>query len=86
MLVGEGVEPVRQLLRVNPAKLMSADVELSSVIAQDRGVAQKFMCLNAAPQCALGGDPDRVRRDLKRGEAQPLEMSRPRRLIGEPRL
>lgn len=41
--------------------------------------------LNAAPQCPLGGDPDRVRRRIQPGKAQPVEMCQPGIAIGEAR-
>jgi len=68
------------------AQRVPADVKLPGVIAQNHRVAQKLMRLNAAPQRRFGGNPDRVGRDLQRGEAEPVEMRQPRGLISEPRL
>ena len=60
--------------------------ELPGIVTQHDGIAEEFVRLNAAPQRALGGDPDRLGRDLQRVEAQPVEMRQPRGLISEPRL
>src|SRR3954466_4255304 len=65
---------------------MSPDVELSGIIAQHHGVAEKFVRLNAAPQSALGGDTNRVGRHRQRGEAEPVEVCQPSGLIAELRL
>jgi len=86
MLIVERVQFMHQPFRVNPAQRVPADVELPGVVAQNHGVAQEFVRLNAAPQRRFGGDPHWVRRDLQRGEAEPLEKCHPRGLIGEPRL
>ena len=83
MLVGEGVQLMHQPFRMDPAQRMPADVELSGIIAQHHAVAEEFVRLNAAPHGALGGDPHRVGRDVQPGEAEPVEMRQPGRLIGE---
>ena len=83
MLVGEGVQLMHQPFRMHPAQRVLADVELPGVIAQHHGVAQEFVRLNAAPQCALGGDLHRIGRDVQRGEAEPVEMRQPCLLISE---
>ena len=74
---------MHQPFRVYPAQRMTADVELSSIIAQHHAVAEEFMRLNAAPHSALGGDPHRVGRDVERGQAKSVEVRQPRGLIGE---
>ena len=84
MLVVERIQLMHQPFRVNPAQRMPADVELPGVVAQNHGIAQKFVRLNAAPQRRFGGDPGRVRRDLQRVEAQPVEMCLPGGLVAEP--
>ena len=62
---------------------MLADIELTGIIADDDGVGQKAMCLDAAPQGALGGDHDGIRIDRKGRDAEPVEMGGPGRPIGE---
>jgi hypothetical protein len=51
-----------------------ADVELPGIVTQNHGVAQKFVRMNAAPQCPFGGDPDRVGRDLQRVEVSRITL------------
>ena len=63
MLVGERFQLVHQPFRVDPAQRVPADVELPGIVTQHDGIAQEFVRLNAAPQRALGGDPDRLGRD-----------------------
>ena len=54
--VGEGVELVHQPLGMDPAQRMPTDDELTGIVADDDGIAQEAMRLDAAPQRALGGD------------------------------
>jgi len=86
MQIVERIQFMHQPLRMHPAQRMPADVELPRIIAQDYGIAQEFVRLNAAPQRALGGDPDWIGRDFQRGEAEPVEMRQPCGLISEPPL
>jgi len=79
MLVVERIQFMHQPFRVRPTQRVPTDVELPGIVTQNHGVAQEFMRLNATPQRALGGDPDRVRADLQCVEAQPIEMRPPRR-------
>ena len=65
-MVGERVELVHQPLGMDPAQRMLTDRELAGVIADNHGVAQKVMRLNAAPQRAFGGDLHRVGCDRER--------------------
>ena len=44
-------------LCMHPAQGMARDLELASIVAEDDGVGQQAMCLDGAPQCALGGQP-----------------------------
>ena len=53
---------------------MAADAELPGIITQNHGIAQEFVCLNATPTTPPRWRPDRVRGDLQRVEAQPVEM------------
>ena len=62
---------------------MAADVELAGIVADDDGVRQQAMRLDAAPQCAFGGDLDRIWIDRERGDAEPVEMRQEGRLIGK---
>src|SRR6202453_381130 len=46
---GERIEPVNQAFAMNPAQTMKTDIELASVVADDHGVGEKAMRLDAAP-------------------------------------
>src|SRR2546427_6370131 len=70
VLVGEGVELVNQALGMNPAQAVLADVELTGVIADNHGVREEAVRLDAAPQRPLGGDHDGVGIDLERRDAE----------------
>ena len=41
------------------------------------------MCVNAAPECALGGDLHRVWGDPQSTDGEAVEMGLPRGLVGE---
>src|SRR5690349_18447720 len=56
LLVGEGVELVDQPLGMHPAQRVLTDGELASIVADNHGVTQKLVRLDAAPECSLGGD------------------------------
>jgi hypothetical protein len=45
---------------MHPAQRVAAHCELSGVIAQDDRVAQKIMCVDAAPDRPFGGDLDLI--------------------------
>jgi hypothetical protein len=64
---------------MDPAQAMLADIELPGIIANDDGVAQETMGLDAAPQGAFGGDQHGV--GGRDGEL--FEVRVPGRLIGE---
>ena len=81
--VGECIEFVNQTFGVDPAQAMRADIELAGVVADDHGVGEQAMRLDAAPQSAFGGDQHGIGMDLEGGDAEPLQMSVPRRAIGE---
>ena len=68
---------------MNPAQAMRADIELAGVVADDHGVGEQAMRLDAAPQSAFGGNQHGIGMDLEGGDAEPLQMSVPRRAIGE---
>jgi hypothetical protein len=52
-------------------------------IADDHGVGQQAMRLDAAPQGAIGGNQHGIGIDLEGGDAEPIEMCVPSRPIGE---
>ena len=83
MGVGEGIEFVNQTFGVDPAQAMRADIELAGVVADDHGVGEQAMRLDAAPQGPFGGDQHGIGMDLEGGDAEPLQMSVPGRAIGE---
>src|SRR5882757_568849 len=83
LLVGKGVELVNQALGMDPAQAVLTDVELTGVVADDDGIWQKAMRLDAAPQGALGGNHDRIGRDLESRDAKSVEMCGPGAPIGE---
>ena len=62
---------------------MTTHGELPGVIAQHHGIAQEVVCVDTAPDGALGGDLHRVRRRGHCGESEPFEVCRPGGLIGE---
>jgi len=62
---------------------MLADIELAGVVADDHGVGEQAMRLEAAPQSAFGGDQRGIGMDLEGADAEPVQMSVPRRPIGE---
>jgi len=57
--VGERIELVNQALGMNPAEAMRADIELAGVVADDHGIGEQAMRLDAAPQSAFGGESAR---------------------------
>ena len=75
LFIREGVELVNEALGMDPAQAMRADVELPGVIADDDGVGQEAMRLDAAPQGALGGDHDRIGVDLESRDAEAVEIA-----------
>ena len=66
---------------MDPAQAVVADIELAGVVADDDGVGQKAVGLDAAPQGALGGDRDRIGLDRERGDAERFQVGGPSRLI-----
>jgi hypothetical protein len=82
MQVGEAVQLVHQAFGMDPAEGMPADIELSGVVADDDGVGQEAVRLDAAPQGCVGGD-ERIRGGLAGPDGEPIEMGRPGRTIGE---
>src|SRR5271165_6839217 len=81
--VGERIEFVNQTFGVDPAQAVRANIELAGVVADDHGVGQQTMRLDAAPQSPFSGDQHGIGMDLQGGHAEPLQMSVPRRAIGE---
>src|ERR1700688_3069614 len=68
---------------MDPAQAMLADIELAGVVADDHGVAQEAVGLDAAPQGAFGGDQHRIGIDLEGGDAELFKMRVPGPLVGE---
>jgi hypothetical protein len=57
--------------------------ELAGIVADQHGVGQKAVCLDAAPQRPLGGDQHRVRGHPQRRDAEPVEVRLPGGVVGE---
>jgi hypothetical protein len=81
MSVGRDLSTTTDVIRLhrlmNPAQAMLSDIELTGVVADDDGVGQEAMRLDAAPQGALGRDQDWIGIDLERRDAEPFEMRGP---------
>ena len=58
--IGEGVELVHEPLRMYPAERVLADRELTGIIAQDHGVGQEAVRLDAPPQPTFPGQTHRI--------------------------
>lgn len=84
--LGESLELVDEALGMHPAQAMPAERELSSVVADDGGRAQKTVRLDTAPQGAFGGDLHWVMTARDRADGEPGEMVLPSQAIGEPAL
>ena len=65
------------------AQAVLANVELTSIVADDHTVAEKAMGYHAAPQRAFGGDQHWIRIDLEGRDSEPLKMVAPGNLIGK---
>ena len=83
LIIGEGIELVNEPLGMNPEQAMLADIELTGIVADDDGIGQEAMCLDAAPQGSLGGHHNGIGIDLESRNAKPVEMSGPGSLIDE---
>src|SRR5713101_7637737 len=83
LFIGEGIELVNEALGMDPAQAVRADIELPGIIADDDGVGQEAMRLDAAPQGALAGDQYRIGVDLESRDAEAVEMCGPGDLAGE---
>ena len=68
---------MHQSLCMDPTQRMSANGKLTGIIADDDGVAQEAVGMNAAPQCALGRDLHRVWSDVQSTDAEAVEMRLP---------
>ena len=62
---------------------MSANGKLTGIIADDDGLAQEAVGMNAAPQCTLGRDLHRVWSDAHSTDAEAVEMRLPSERIGK---
>ena len=74
---------MNQAFGMDPAEAMPAHVELAGVVADDHGVGEQAMRLEAAPQSAFGGDQRGIGMDLQGRDAEPVQVGVPRRPIGE---
>lgn len=59
-----------QSLGMDPAQSMLDDLELAGVIADNDGVAEQAVLLDAAPERAFGGDLHRIGHDRERPDAE----------------
>ena len=60
MYIRECIQLVHQPFRMHPAQRVPADGELSGIVAQQHGVVQEAVLVNAAPLSSLGGNQHRV--------------------------
>src|SRR6476646_1633066 len=60
MQIRESIKLMHQPFRMDPAQRVLSDVELAGIVAQHHSVAQKTVCMDAAPLSPLGGDRPRV--------------------------
>jgi hypothetical protein len=56
----EGVELMDQPLGMDPAQAVATDIELTGIVADDDGVLEQPMRLDAAPERPLGRDQHRI--------------------------
>src|ERR1700692_2310723 len=83
ILVGEGVQLVNQTLGMNPTQAVLADIELTGVVADDHGVGEEAVRLDAAPQRRLGGDHHGVWIDLEGRDTERFEVGVPGVVTGK---
>lgn len=67
LLIRGGVQFMDQPFRMYPAQSVPADGELSGIVAQQHGIVQEAMRVDAAPLSPLGGDLHRVLDDRQTG-------------------
>ena len=68
---------------MNPAQAMLADIELTGIVADDHGVGEEAVRLDAAPQRRLGGEHHGVWIDLEGRDAELFEVGVPGVVIGK---
>ena len=68
---------------MDPTQPMPADIELAGIAGNDHHLGEQAVGMDAAPQRPFGGDPHRIGQGRKGGNAEPPQMSLPRRPIGE---
>ena len=68
---------------MNPTQAVLADIELTGIVANDHGVAEKAMGFDTAPQRGFGSDEHRIGIDLERRDSELVEMGAPGCLIGK---
>src|SRR5271168_476461 len=81
--LGERIEFVNQTFAMGPTQAVQADVELASVVADNHGIGEQAMRLDAAPQSAFAGDQHGIGADLQSRDAEPIQMDVPGRPVGE---
>jgi len=64
LLVGHGDQGVDQALGMDPAQTVAEDIELPRTIADDDGVSEQAMMIEAADDGGLRGQPDGLDADL----------------------
>jgi len=64
-----------QTLGMDPAQAVLTDVELPGIIADNHGVGQEAVRLDAAPQRSLGGDQHRIGVDLQSRDAELFKVA-----------
>ena len=90
IVVGEGVQFVHKPFGVHPAERMAAHGELpgpafagAGSAAQHHGIAQEVVRVDAAHDCAFGGDLDWIGCGRQFSKAKPVKMRLPGGLIGK---
>jgi hypothetical protein len=74
---------VHEALGVHPAQRMAPHQELARIVADDHRPGQEPVRLDRAPERSFGGNAHRIGVDLQVGDAEPLKMRLPGRLIRE---
>jgi len=80
---GERIELVNHAFAMNPAQTMKTDIQLARVVADDHGVGEKAVRLDAAQCGGFGGDQHGIGMDLQGRGAEQVQVCAPGRPIGE---
>ena len=81
--LGERIEFVNQTFAMDPTQAVLADVELAGVVADDHGIGEQAMRLEAAPQSAFAGDLHGIGVDLEGRGAELVQVGVPGPPVGE---